>query len=151
MQDSHLINTKHCHNHEESKTKFNKTTIKQKKNNKWSVGVPSTLHDDQMSFTLAFSADPKYHNSSSIRLLLHLDLYLGLVHMEKELTHFQVIVLPTSHEKHLYISVVLLHTSICILCLMFFHSNDVYVCIFHLMFSFFHSNNSMSTCINITI
>jgi hypothetical protein len=54
---------------------------------------------------------------------LHLDLYLGLVHIEKELTHFQVIVLPTSHEKHVpYTSLVLLHTSICILCLMFFFS-----------------------------
>jgi hypothetical protein len=66
------------------------------------------LHDDQLSLTLAFFIGSKYQNSSSIRLLLHPYLYLGLVDTEKELTHFQVIVLPTSHEKHLYTSLVLL-------------------------------------------
>jgi hypothetical protein len=42
---------------------------------------PSIVHDDQLSLTLAFL---------SIRLLLHSDFYLGLVHTKEKQTHFQI-------------------------------------------------------------
>jgi hypothetical protein len=56
---------------------------------------PTTFHDDQLSLTLAFFSNPKYRNFSSIKLLLHPYFYLGLVHIEKELTNFQVTCLTT--------------------------------------------------------
>jgi hypothetical protein len=59
----------------------NKTTLKQNEQ-QMKHTTTSTLHDDQLSFTLAFSTNPKYHNSSSIRLF-HPYLYLGLVYIKK--------------------------------------------------------------------
>jgi hypothetical protein len=67
----------------------NKTTLKQKEQQMKHNG-PSMFHDDQLSLTLAFFASPKYRNSSSIRLLFHPNFHLGIVHTEKEQTHFQV-------------------------------------------------------------
>ncbi len=54
------------------------------------LAFSSTFDDDQLSFTLTFSTSPKYRSSSSTRLLFHPNFYLGLVHTEKEQTHFQV-------------------------------------------------------------
>jgi hypothetical protein len=51
---------------------------------------PSIVHDDQLSLTLAFFANLKHCSSLSIKLLLHSNFYLGLVHTEEEQTHFQV-------------------------------------------------------------
>jgi hypothetical protein len=51
--------------------------------------------DDQLSLALALSASPKPYSFSSIRLLLHPNFHLNLVHIEKEQTHFQVTLTST--------------------------------------------------------
>jgi hypothetical protein len=52
-------------------------------------------HDDQLSLALALFANPKPYSFSSIRLLLHPNFHLDLVHIEKKQTHFQVTLTST--------------------------------------------------------
>jgi len=57
--------------------------------------TPSKLHDDQPSLLLALSANPKPRSSSSIRLFLHPNFHLSLVHMKKHIPSFM------SHNKQM--------------------------------------------------
>jgi hypothetical protein len=96
VQDSRLINIDHHHNHEKITIKL--ITCKQQNIRK----TENTTNEEQqhlqclmMTFALALSASPKPYSSSSIRLLLHPNFHLDLVHIEKEQTQFQVTVTST--------------------------------------------------------
>ncbi len=69
VQDSHIINVEHCHNHEERKIDL--------------ITAPFMPHDDQLSLAFALSISPKPCNFSSIKLLLHPNFNLDLVHTKE--------------------------------------------------------------------
>jgi hypothetical protein len=86
LKDPHLINIKHCCNHEERKIKLitckQQNITKTKNTTNAKQRHPQTLHDDQLSLVLALSIIPKYCNPSSTRSHLHQNLYLGHVHIK---------------------------------------------------------------------
>ncbi len=78
------------HEEQQMKLHYLQTTKTQKnsENIKKQNATPLKLHDGQPSPPLMFFVSRIHRNFSSISLLFHPYLYLGLVHTEKELTHF---------------------------------------------------------------